>query len=373
MKKVLFVATIHKHFLTFHLPYIQLLKEMGVEVHCVANGSDKVPFVDRQFTLPLQRSPYRWKNIRAIRELKRLIETERYDLVHCHTAMGAFAARLASINGRREGWLRVLYTAHGFHFCQGSPWYYWVIYYPIEWFLSRFTDAIITINEEDYQIICSSSFRQKKSYKIAGIGVDSSRLMRVDSGRKAELRQQQGIDPADFVLIYIAEYSKNKNHQWLIDLMPELLVRIPSLRLLFAGRGQYMEAMKEHARQKQVDSSIEFLGFRTDIGELIALSDVGISVSRREGLGLNLAEIMFSGLPVVASINRGHRELVLPNQTGYLVSLTNPAHFIDAIIRLYEDPSKRVAMGEAGYRFVQQYSLENSLRSTRAIYEEMLR
>ena len=152
-KKILFVASIHKHFLAFHLPYINWLKDNGCIVHVAANGTDKVPNVDKQWNVCIERNPFSLNNIKAVNCLKKIIEENSYDLVHCHTAMGAVVARLAARENRNRGITKVLYTAHGFHFFKGSPKRYWLMYYPMEKFLLKYTDGIITINNEDYNLV----------------------------------------------------------------------------------------------------------------------------------------------------------------------------------------------------------------------------
>ena len=191
MDKILFVANIHKHFLAFHLPYIQWFKERGYEVHVAAGGDPNivVPFVDKQFTLSIERNPFNFSNIKACRKLQAIINREHYHLIHCHTAMGAVVSRLAARKARAEGKCKVLYTAHGFHFFKGSPKRYWIMYYPMEKYLSRYTDAIITINQEDYDLVNTHKFRNGATYKIPGIGINTERLIISSPEIKQHLRQ----------------------------------------------------------------------------------------------------------------------------------------------------------------------------------------
>lgn len=133
-----------------------------------------------------------------------------------------------------------------------------------------------------------------------------------------------------------------------------------------------MEAMKEHASSIGVDDLIDFLGFRKDIGQLIAISDVGISASRQEGLGLNLAEEMFTGLPVVATNDRGHRELVVDNHNGFLFPQQNSEKFIEYVNKLYEDSALRLNMGANAKQYVQKFSIDNALNSLASIYQKYM-
>jgi len=373
MKKILFIATIHKHFLAFHVPYIKWLKEQGFVVHTVANGSEIIPYVEKQYMLPIERQPLRFNNILAIQKLKQIIEQEQYALIHCHTAMGAVVARLASRGSRKKYGTKVLYTVHGFHFFKGSPKSYWLFYYPVEKLLSRFTDTIVTINREDYDLVLNKGFRNHDTYLINGIGVRTERFFVPDLYKKEELRNKYGYKINDFILIYTAEYIQRKNHKFIIKSLPLMIKQIPEIKVLFAGRGGLMKQSIKLAEALGVGKYIDFLGFTNNVEEFIALSDIGVSVSRQEGLGLNLAEEMFSGLPVVATLDRGHKELVNHGVNGYMFEQNNQEGFIGYIIELYNNPAKRKTMGEEAHRSVQKFSLENSLESMAEIYNSLLK
>lgn len=359
--------------MAFHLLYIKWFKENGYEVHVAANdGSVIVPLVDRQWNLCIERSPLNLNNIKAYKELKTIIEREKYSLVTSHTAMGGVLARLAGRRARKNDGLKVLYTAHGFHFFKGSPKSFWLFYYPMEKFLSRYTDAIITINQEDFELVKTSDFRNKQTFKIPGIGINTDRLLKVTEDLKQQLREKNGYKQDDFLAIYVAEYIPRKNHRFIIDALPELIERIPEIKILFAGRGRDMELTMDYAKSKGVEEYIDFLGFRNEVGNLIALSDIGISASKQEGLGLNLAEEMFSGLPVVGSEDRGHKEMIIHGENGFLYPQNDSKAFIDAIVYLYENPERRKEMGEHAAQSIQKFSLDNSLKEMVRIYERYL-
>lgn len=374
MKRVLFVANIHKHFLAFHLPYIQWFKDHGYEVHVAAGGERNVivPNADKMFYLSLERHPFKLANIKAYRELRRIMEEEDYCLVHCHTAMGAVVGRFAARHLRAKGKVKVLYTAHGFHFFKGSPKKYWMMYYPMERYLSKYTDAIITINQEDYDMVKTHSFKNKDTYKIPGVGINTSRLIVTDDTVRKHLRKEYGYSQDAFIMIYIAEYIERKNHRFIIEALPEIVKDIQNIKVLFAGRGVLMTQMKTLAESLNVSKFIDFLGFRKDIGSLIALSDLGISSSRQEGLGLNLAEEMFSGLPVVASEDRGHKELIDNAENGFIFKQGDTNEFIQDVIRMAHDENLRKQFGLSAREKMQKFTLENTLKEMALIYNRYL-
>src|SRR5690606_23765537 len=118
--------------------YIDYLQKQGYEVHVAANdGVTRVDEANKQFDILINRNPFSFDNVKAIRELRAIIDREDYCLIHCHTAMGSVVARLAAKGFRKKG-LKVLYTAHGFHFYKGSSIKNWLLFYPMEKYLSAY-------------------------------------------------------------------------------------------------------------------------------------------------------------------------------------------------------------------------------------------
>lgn len=371
VKKVLFVANIAKHILRFHLPYLKWFKEQGYETHVAANGDEEIPWCDVKHNIAIERSPFSIKNIHAHRELKRIIDENDFALVHGHTPMGGVLARTASAASRKKG-TTVLYTAHGFHFYKGSPLKYWFMYYPVEKYLASFTDGIITINREDYRLLIDKKFRVKEKYFINGVGVNPAKFVPVVPSEKIRLRHELGYTDKQFILVYVAEFIHRKNHRFVIDAAVDLMAAIPDLKILFAGRGVLLEEMKNYAQENGVSEVIDFLGFRSDIEKVMAIADIGISASRQEGLGLNLVEEMFLGLPIVASQDRGHRELVVPGENGFIYNQNNKSQFIEAVNDLYSNQEKRILFGKRSSELAQKFSLDNSVNAMAEIYTHFL-
>jgi glycosyltransferase EpsD len=155
-------------------------KDQGWEVHVAANGDMNLPFVDKKYNIQISRSPLSWSNHEAYNQLKTIIGENEYGIIHCHTPVGGALARLAARKSRDNG-TKVIYTAHGFHFCKGAPLINWLIYYPIERWLAKYTDCLITINEEDYQLAIKHKFKAKKIEHVHGVELiqnSSDRLMK---------------------------------------------------------------------------------------------------------------------------------------------------------------------------------------------------
>jgi glycosyltransferase EpsD len=371
-KKVLFTASIAKHILRFHLPYLRWFQEQGFETHVACSGEECIPHTDVKHQIAFVRSPFHLGHKEAYRELKALLNREEYKIVHCHTPMASVVTRLAAKMSRNNG-TKVLYTAHGFHFYKGSPTYNWLTYYPVELALARFADAIITINEEDFQAIKSKESKTTKVFKIPGVGVDKKRFFPVDKEEKISLRKKNGFAEEDFILVYAAEFILRKNHFFIINATRKLAEEIPSIKILFAGRGALKEVLEQQVKALGLDGIINFLGFREDIDEVFKLSDVGISSSKQEGLGLNLVEEMMCGLPIVASEDRGHKEIVDLGINGFLFPQGDLDEFILSIKKLYENKDLRISMGQKALEKAKKFELSNSLKEMEKIYKQFLR
>lgn len=371
MKKLLIVATVvKKHIMVFHIPYLEWFKKNGYDVH-VAAGNDydnkedcNIPFCDKFYELPFSRSPLSKENIHAYRELKRIVKENDYDLIHCHTPVGGAIGRLAS----RKSGATVFYTAHGFHFHKGAPFKNWLIYYFIEKWLSRYTDCLITMNEEDYNIAKTKRFKAKKIVKIHGVGVNLDNFEPQSKERKTSIRKEYGYREDEFILFYAAELNSNKHQDLLINIVKILKDRIPNVKLILAGSGPLENDYKEQVRELDLVSNVEFLGFRSDVKNLLMLSDVAVASSRREGLPVNVMEAMATGLPLVVTDVRGHRDLVKDGKNGYVIEQDNIEKFSKAIERLYKDRELRNKFGKRSIELVQGFSIENVMEEMKEIY-----
>lgn len=335
MKKVLFVATVVKlHIMVFHIPYLEWFKKNGYEVHVAArNDYDNkeeciIPFCDKFHDLPFERSPIRKNNLHVYKDLKNIIDTEQYEIIHCHTPMGGAIGRLASRSTREKG-TKVIYTAHGFHFFKGAPLVNWLAYYPAERWLSRYTDVLITINKEDYE--SAKKFKADRIEYVPGVGIDTDKFKNNEVNR-IEKRKSIGVSEDDFMIISVGELNKNKNHQVIIRAIAKL--KNKRIKYVLCGEGPLESELRELAIELDIENQVKFLGFRKDISELMNSADLFLFPSYREGLSLSLMEAMSSGLPVVCSKIRGNTDLIDEGKGGYLVQANDVNGFSEKITNI---------------------------------------
>ncbi|WP_226655110.1 glycosyltransferase family 4 protein [Pseudalkalibacillus hwajinpoensis] len=366
-KKVLFCATVDYHFKAFHLPYLKWFKEEGWEVHIAASGELKLPYTDRKFNIPIQRSPFQMKNIEAYKELKRIMDKNHYDIIHCHTPMGGVLSRIAARKTRSQG-TKVIYTAHGFHFCKGSPLLNWFVYYPIEKKLANDTDWLITINQEDYQLALKRFNATQVEY-VKGVGIDSNVFTPLIEEEKRKRKESFGYHPDDFLLFYAAEFNQNKNQKYLLEALVLLKEKLPQVKLLLAGKGPLLQSCQTLSHTLGISDHVDFLGFRDDLKELVPMCDIAVASSLREGLPVNIMEAMSCELPVVAVDNRGHKELVVSGKTGWLVQPESPEQLAAKVNDLAMDEVTRRAFGKSGRkRILSDFNVDQILQHKRMIY-----
>ena len=309
------------------------------------------------------RSPLSLGNLKAIKQIRGIVEDNGYDLVHCHTPLASVAARQACKGLRKSKGLKVFYTAHGFHFYKGAPVLNWLVLFPIEWLLSFFTDTLLTINREDY-MFAEKHLHAKHTTYIHGVGCDTSRYYRADADERAQTRSEWDIASDDPLVVYVAELNENKHQDMLIRAVTAIQEEFPHLRLLLVGPdhigGVYMRLTL------QLHAPVIFTGERQDVARILASCDVYAASSLREGLPVNVMEAMASGLPVVAMRNRGHAALVQDGETGFLVD--SQAQMEDKLRLLLRDPTLCETLGKAAQTHVAPYDVQQVLQELETIY-----
>lgn len=367
MKKVLFTATVDSHILQFHLPFLKKFKENGYEVHVATNGNEEIPYCDVKHFIPFERNPLKINNIKAIFKLKKICDFEKFDIIHTHTPMGSVVTRLAANKSRKKNHTRVLYTAHGFHFFKGAPIKNWILFYPIEKFLSRFTDTLILINEEDF-LIAKRKFKRCNDIKyVPGVGIDENKFDFILSGSEINnLRNTLGITPKDFIMIYPAELSERKRQIWLINTLQEFISNHKDVHLLLPGKDSLNGKCQKLVKDLGLETQIHFLGYRKDIPSLLKISNLALSAANQEGLPVNIMEAMYVGLPIVASNCRGNRDLVADDKNGYLVELKDFKRYSECVEKIYKENKKEFIIESKN--IIKEYLLDRIMLSMDKIY-----
>ena len=368
MKKILYITTVSRTINAFLVPHIEMLLDKGYVVDCACSIDKQVDqsLVDKGcniFDIPFTRNPLHPSNMKAFKKLVEIQKENQYDIVHVHTPVAGVYGRLLKLKFPK---LKTIYTAHGFHFCKGAPLLNWLIYYPIERIMAKFTDTIITMNSEDFER--AKTFKIKNTYKVNGVGVDLDKY-NLDNFDRNEIRKKLNLKEDDFVILMIAEVNKNKNHKQMIDAIEILKNKgIDNIKVLCAGDGVIFDEIKQYIEGKNLQENIHMLGFRTDINELIVSCDIGILMSYREGLPRNIMELMACKKPVIGTNIRGIRDLVQPDINGYIVEVSDLEDTAKKIERLYKNKELLNKVSNNSYKSIQKFSINNVVNQLQEIY-----
>ena len=341
MKKVLFVATVFK-FLNFERSDMEILKGMGYEIHVATNMEESDWLKDdgslddldlKKHQIDFSRSPFSLHSLTAYRQLKALMDENHFNLLHCHTPVAAAIARLAAMSTRRRG-TKVLYTDHGFHFHKKSGIKNWLFYYPVEYIMAFFTDMILAINKEDYDVI--QRFHVKEKRYIPGVGVDVRHIMSLKPDRES-IRKKIGIPQSAFVILSVGELSTRKNHQVIIEALSQ--IHRDDIYYIICGTGDKKDELQSLVKVYGLEKKVIFAGLlpHSSILELGHVVDIGAIPSLIEGLGLAGIETLAAGKPVIGSNVHGIKDYVIDGVTGISCAPHDVKSFKEAILKLSSD------------------------------------
>lgn len=353
-RKVLYTASTYSHIAYFHRPYLRMFHEMGWLVH-VSCGSQELPIpeADAVYHLPFQKRMTAPANLKAARLLSAIMAENQYDLVCTHTSLAAFFTRLALPLHHRP---KVINMVHGYLFDDSTPFLKKQILLGAEKCMASRTDLLITMNDWDDR--AARQYRLGREFaKVPGIGVDFSRFQPTQA-QGSSLRAQFGIPSDAFVLIYAAEFSARKNQAALLQAMAALPEQVV---LCLPGDGDLLPECKRMADHLNLSGRVIFPGRVSDLTPWYAAADAAVSASRSEGLPFNIMEAMYCRLPIVASRVKGHTDLVLHGETGFLYPYGDAAALAEHIRFLFADRSAALAFGESAHQTVQAFSLEHVL------------
>lgn len=375
MKKLLFVSNISNNVGSFVVASIAAAKKCGFEFYYAANwdgatkeqiAEDEKKYGIKIVHIDLDRSPYSTKNIKAYKQLVDLINKEKIDYIHCNTPVGGVLGRLA---GEKCKVKKIVYEAHGFHFYEGAPKKNWMIYYPVEKWLAKKTDAIITINNEDFER--AKTFKLKNNgqvYYVPGVGMDLSQYNVPDTVREIK-RNELNLKDTDFALISMGDLIDRKNYKIAIEVVVKL--NNPHVHYFICGKGPEEVNLKKLAENLGVDKQVHFLGFRNDIKELLKASDTFLFTSKQEGLARSLMEAMASKIPCVVSKIRGNTELIVNNENGFLCSGLDD--YVNAIIKIMQSPDLAYKFKEKSSKHLNNFSIEKVIDCLFDVYSKEYR
>ena len=345
-RKVLIIDKI-ENIKNYHTPYIKKLKEDGYEIHIATDGQEEIQECDKLFLINFKTI------INQYIILKKIIKQNNYNIIHCYTNLARFAVR----NQKNA---KIIYTTYGFKFYKGAPLKKWIRYYPIEKYLSKKTDVIITINDDDY-FLAKNKFKNTKIELINGFGIDENQFdFKPNEKDKEEFLKEFNLNEEDFVFLSIGDLTQKNNQIMQIDGILNLMHKYKNIKLLIVGIGELEEYYNHIIFKYGLDQNIRLLGERNDIIRLIKLCDCYIDTSKNELNSINIIKAMFANKPIIASKIKGHNNLL---KNDNLVNLNDINELsLKMEIRILD-------RSEVSYN-IEKYKLDKVIRKLKKIYEK---
>ncbi len=319
----------------------------------------------------LRRPIHPWHDLRGYRELKTTLRDYRPDVVHTHSAKGGILGRLAAWT---LGVKAVIHTVHGapFHEYQNAA--ARDFFRRCEKFAARRCHHLVSVADAMTDQLVAAGVAPREKFTTVYSGMEVEPLLDSHMHRR-QVRLELGFEDHHLVIGKIARLFHLKGHTYVIQAAREVVRRCPQARFLFVGDGILRQQLSQEITQAGLDGFFHFTGLVSParIAPLIGAMDVLVHASLREGLARALPQALIAGKPVISYDVDGAREVVIPDETGYLLAPRSIEPMAQALVELARDPARRQRLGATGrVRFTDQFRHEEMTRQLRALYERIL-
>jgi glycosyltransferase involved in cell wall biosynthesis len=373
MHRLLMVTTLPCTLNSFLLPFAAHFRSQGWQVDAMSCGISQdaqcLAGFDRVWDVQWSRNPLDPRNLLGTPgKIREIVIREKYDLVHVHTPVAAFVTRYALKDLRDRINLKVIYTAHGFHFYNGGNSAKNTAFINLEKLAGNWTDHLVTINHEDkaaalqYGLVAPAN-----THYMPGIGVDLKYYNRhhVPDAAVANVYRELGISQDTPLFVSVAEFTTRKHHVDAIEAFAKLARK--DVHFALAGTGPLMEKMKELATKLGVIDRIHFLGNRKDVPVLMKAATANILVSAQEGLPRCVLESLALEVPTIGTKIRGTQDL-LEGGCGLLVDVGDVDALAAAMNWILDRPQDAAEMAKLASARISTYDLEVIIQLHEKLY-----
>lgn len=386
-KNILILTCVSGFLDKFEKENVKILRDLGFGVHYASNMNEQhYLFDNKEFDelgiiphhIEIQRSPFMFsKNRQALKQIIQIIQENDIRVLHCHAPVGGMLGRLAGRYCNQNGHeLRVIYTAHGFHFYKGAPLINNTLYRWAEEIFAHYTDILITINEEDYQ--SSQRLHLKKGgkrYKLPSVGLDTERFKPLTEEQRKTQREKLGVEDK-FFIVSVGELNENKNQHIVLKALQKMKNSgkdISHIVYGICGEGFFRDKMENWIKEMGLTNNVILFGYCKDVRPIEGCADAAVFPSKREGLGMAAIEALSMGIPVIAADNRGTREYMVHQKNGYVCDCEDADTFVDGIefIEKLEEP-KRKQMRDFCRNSVKKFEKKYTNDIMTNVYREVL-
>lgn len=352
-KKVLMIAAKANMIQQFNHRNIKILQELGYEVHVATNmtkfGSMSLDennrfknwmseneVISHQIDFERRLGTIR-SNIKAIGQLRQLFKVNNFTMIHVHSPLGGILGRIVA----KQFGIPVIYTAHGFHFFKGSPKINWLVFFPVEWFFSFFTDVLVTINNEDFEL-AKRRLHAKNVFHINSNGIDVIQALTISDQEKKlikkDFRERFNIPSNAFLISSVGELSVRKNHKLVLNALKLIKKDIrDNIFYVIAGVGKEKEELISIASEFGFESNLKLIGYQKNVHEINYASDVSILPSLREGLGIAGLDAVVDGVWLIGTKFGGVSDYLIHEENGWLIDPKDENELLLYINQIYNN------------------------------------
>ncbi|MBP5328944.1 MAG: glycosyltransferase [Spirochaetaceae bacterium] len=359
--RILFTASRVSHFKQFHTPYLKYYYDKGYEVHTAAQGTAvfDFPLIQHELVFDKKRP---LKNLKGIFLLRKLVKENRIDIVISNATLAGAVTRAGILFLRKRP--VVIHSCHGYLFSKNTKLLKKLLLVSVEKFFSYITDLAITMNSEDYEAAKKYKF-SKNIVNIPGIGIQP---FQIPAASGQGIRREFNIPKDAVLLTYAAEFSNRKNQQSLIRLLEPVLAQNEKVFVLLAGTGACYENCEQLVKEKKLENRILLPGYVSNMQQVLAETDIVLSSSKSEGLPFNIMEAMCCGIPILASRIKGHEDLIIDGQSGFLFSPDDEEEFKSKLHKLINDKTLYEKFSEESKKRSNLFTLDNVFNSVTNAY-----
>lgn len=304
-----------------------------------------------------------WRDTKFLRDicglfkLYHFLKNTPYTIVHTHTSKGGFIGRLAA---RLAGVPVIIHTVHGFAFHEESSSLKVFIYSKLERLAAYWCDSIITVSNFHREWALKLRIGTQKKIKTIVNGISEERIKPIHTIKR--IKEKLGIASNEFIILSIGRLAKQKGFEYLIEAVPKWSTKIGcGFKVFIIGEGPLRNILEEKVKLLGAQRQVKFLGFCKDIGDLLAVSDIIVLPSLREGLSISLLEAMAAGKPIITTTIGSNIEVVKHGETGILIPPKSSDKIVESILFLMKNEDLRKQLGLKAYQTFREYYTEERM------------
>ncbi len=377
--KLLFVIPSITNYFTFLEGLIDGLTQQGHDVHLATSRKHiaRISAYRREIMcevhdidFPRALDPFR--HYAAAKKVKKLVHTLKPDIVNIHFSAALFTAML----GKDQHWPVSTGTIHGL----GSPlitgWRKRMISYAEKWSAQRVDEVYVLTEDDREHLQAKASEANVRVLESFGIGCDLVRFDRaaLDVESIAQLQMDVQVKPDDFIYIFIGRQTNFKGFDKVVKAFLQTKKTHPKSKLLLVGEKDRIHPTSLKPRYEKAlktDPSIIRVGWRENVQEYLAISDLNVFPSEREGLPVNLMESLAMGVPVLTVDSRGCREVVRNQIDGCVLSETSIDALAAAMRQMQDDRETLKIYAENSEKGRSRFDRNKFIEAQYAIFERL--